>query len=490
MNKVSDIKIENSWANLPPEFYHEIEPEPFKKPHIVAFNQTLSHSLGIDPEEKSNPFLAEYLCGKRTLNGAKPLAMYYAGWQFGVFNPHLGDGRAVLLGQITDKKNLKWDFHLKGSGKTRFSRTFDGRATLRSCIREYLGSEALYHLGIPTTRALCVIGGDETVERKTFEPAAMLLRVSQTHVRFGSFEGFYHRDDQKNIRLLADYVITLHYPEIPNKTKQKYGLFLHSVAEKTATTVAMWQAFGFVHGVMNTDNMSVTGLTIDYGPFGFLEAFCSDHISNSSDHFGRYKYRNQPVIARWNFEKFAKCLQKLVDANKIAATLDAYNRTFAKTYRELMLRKFGFEQERKEILLFIEKTLKMLEQGKVDYHIFLRSLSNVSRKSASGSKLLEKLRAESKDWRNWLSQYAFLLREYSISDLERKKLMDSVNPVYLARNHILQTATREAIENRNYKEIEKIRKLFENPFSEKPGYQNYAGPDPKQPESFAISCSS
>ena len=489
MRKITDLRFENAYAELPSEFYQKKDPVPFESPHMVAFNESLAAELGIDPGERRNPLAAEYLCGKRPLAGADPLAMYYAGWQFGVYNPNLGDGRALLLGQIIDERGRRWDLHLKGCGATRFSRGFDGRATLKSSIREYLGSEALHHLGIPSTRALCIVGSTEKIERETTEPAAMMLRVAETHVRFGSFEGFYYRGEKENIRTLADYVIARHYPEIPGGTKEGYGLFLLATAEKTAITVARWQALGFTHGVMNTDNMSVTGLTLDYGPYGFLETFDRDYVSNHSDHFGRYSYGNQSAIARWNLEKFTRCLEGLVDKEQSARAIETYNKTFSGTYRELMLRKFGFEKEKKESLRFVEKTLGMLAESGTDYHIFLRNLSDVSRDgSFEGNPRLAELCAASGKWRQWISEYAGELRENSLPDRERKKLMDSVNPRYVLRNHIMETAIREALERENYSEIEKVRKIFENRFSEQPEHESYAAVSPEWAKDLVVSC--
>lgn len=489
MRKITCLRFENSYAELPSEFYQKKNPVPFESPHMVAFNETLAVELGIDPGEKQNPLLAEYLCGKKPLAGTEPLAMYYAGWQFGVYNPHLGDGRALLLGQIIDERGHRWDLHLKGCGATRFSRGFDGRATLRSSIREYLGSEALHHLGIPTTRALCVVGSTEKIDRETREPAAMMLRVAETHVRFGSFEGFYHRGEEENVRTLADYVIARHYPEIPRQTREGYGLFLRATAEKTASTIAKWQAFGFTHGVMNTDNMSVTGLTLDYGPYGFLETFDRDHVSNHSDHFGRYSYGNQPAIARWNLEKFVRSLEGLVDEKQAQDAIDTYNKMFSETYRELMLRKFGFEKEKKKSLRFIEKTLRMLAEFETDYHIFLRNISDVRRDgSFEENPWLVELSETSKKWRQWFAEYAEELRGNSLPDLERKKLMDSVNPRYVLRNYIMETAIREAFERENYSEIEKVRRIFENPFSDQPGCESYAANPPEWARSLVVSC--
>ncbi len=489
MKKITELRFENAYAQLPSVFYEKKDPVAFKHPRIVAFNETLAAELGIDPGKKHDPLLAEYLCGKKPLAGAEPLAMYYAGWQFGVYNPCLGDGRALLLGQIADERGGRWDLHLKGCGASGFSRGFDGRATLRSCIREYLGSEALHHLGIPSTRALCVIGGEEKIEREGREPAAMLLRVAQTHVRFGSFEGFYYRGEEENIRTLADYVIARHCPGISPGTKEGYGLFLLAAAEKTAATIAKWQAFGFVHGVMNTDNMSVEGLTLDYGPFGFLEKFRMDYAPNRSDHFGRYSYGNQPAIGRWNLEKFAKCFEGLVDEEQAARAIEAYNATLSASYRELMLRRFGFEKEKKSSLRFMENTLAMLQEDETDYHIFFRSISDIGHDGSFGhNPWLAELCAASGKWRQWIGEYAGELRGNSPTDRERKELMDSVNPKYVLRNHIMETAARKVLERDDCSETEKVRKIFENPFSDQPEHDDYAAPSPEWAKSLVISC--
>ncbi|MCY3985989.1 MAG: YdiU family protein [Candidatus Dadabacteria bacterium] len=486
MKKITELRFENAYAQLPPEFYEKKDPAGFIHPHIIAFNGKLAAKIGIDPGEEHNPLLAEYLCGKRPIPGADPLAMYYAGWQFGVYNPHLGDGRALLLGQIVDGSGRGWDLHLKGCGASRFSRGFDGRATLRSCIREYLGSEALHHLGIPSTRALCITGGTEKIERETREPAAMMLRVARTHVRFGSFEGFYYRGEKESVRMLADYVIAGYYPEIPHGTKNGYGLLLLKTAEKTAETIARWQAYGFTHGVMNTDNMSIIGLTLDYGPYGFFENLERDYTPNHSDHFGRYSYVNQPAIGWWNLEKFAKCLKGLVDEEEIAGALEAYNTDFSSAYKKFMLRKFGFSKEKRQSLRFIEKTLGMLSEDETDYHIFFRSISKVKK---NGSFMENPwLGSVSGKWQRWISEYAGELQENSPPDNERRKLMDSVNPKYVLRNHIMETAIRDAVERGDYSEIEKVKRIFENPFLEQPQYESYAGTSPEWAKGLVVSC--
>ena len=489
MKKISDIRLEVSRAGLPAAFLVETRPEPFERPRLAAWNESLAESLGIDPGERENPLLAEYLCGKRLLRGSRPAAMRYGGHQFGVWNPRLGDGRALLLGELCDGRGRKRDLHLKGSGRTAFSRGFDGRAALRSCVREYLGSEAVFGLGIPTARALSVIGSDEKIERERTETAAMLLRVARTHVRFGSFEALFRAGETENVALLADRAMERNFPELPRADPGRYGLFLLSVAERTAETVAGWQAFGFVHGVMNTDNMSVAGETLDYGPFGFMERFRRDHVSNSSDHFGRYGYGNQPAVARWNLGKFAACLRPLA-GEATGEALEVFNSVFAKTYRGLMLRRFGFERENPDTLRFMETTLGTLEDLEADYHVFFRNLSDARKDGSFGRNArLERLRAASPEWRGWFSDYAALLRENAAADPERKKRMDSSNPLYVMRNHVMETAIRKA-EAGDFSEIDRVRRIFEDPFVPRPGCGDLAGPSPEWASEHSVSCSS
>ena len=490
MKKISELRLESSYAELPEAFRSETRPSPFERPRLAAWNDGLAESLGMDPGERENPLAAEYFCGKRLLRGSRPAAMRYGGHQFGVWNPRLGDGRALLLGELRDGRGRLWDLHLKGSGRTAFSRGFDGRAALRSCVREYLGSEAAFHLGIPTTRALCVVAGEEKVERERTETAAMLLRVAETHVRFGSFEAFSRAGERENVARLADYVMERNFPGLPRGYPEGYGLFVRTVAERTAALVAWWQAFGFTHGVMNTDNMSVAGVTLDYGPFGFMEEFDGGRVANSSDHFGRYAHRNQLAVARWNLGKFAACLRPLAGGGPAAQAPEIFNSVFRKTYRGLMLRRFGFEKQGPQTLRFMEKTLETLAKYETDYHVFFRNLSDVRKDgSFGGNARLERLRATSPEWRDWFSDYAKLLRENAPGDPERKKRMDSVNPLYVLRNHVMETVIRKA-ERGDFQEIDRVRRIFENPFAARPGCGEYSEPSPEREKNLSVSCSS
>ncbi len=346
MRKLDELSFDNTYTRLPEDFYERVNPTPFGNPRLVSFNPDAAALIGLDPEEANKPEFLDYFSGKKLLPGSEPIAMYYTGHQFGVYNPDIGDGRAILLGEVRNSAGEKRDLHLKGAGRTRYARVFDGRSVLRSAVREYLCSEAMHGLGIPTTRALTIVGSDERVERETSERGAMMLRIAETHVRFGSFEAFYYTGRNDHVRLLADYVIENHFPHLI-EGDDKYAAFLKDVTERTAKLMALWQASGFTHGVMNTDNMSILGLTIDYGPFGFMEEYEPDYVPNHSDHFGRYSYSNQPPIALWNLRKLAQSLSPLVASDKSEEILSGYKECYKDSYLQIMRKKLGFKEIRR-----------------------------------------------------------------------------------------------------------------------------------------------
>ena len=364
--KLNELTFDNTYRRLPDDFYQLVNPAGFLNPHLVVFNPDAAGLIDLDPEEAQNPDFVEYFSGRKPIPGSEPLAMYYTGHQFGVYNPDIGDGRAVLLGEVRNKKGRIWDLHLKGSGRTRYSRTFDGRAVLRSTIREYLCSEAVHALGIPTTRALCIVGSDERVERETAESGAMMLRMSPSHVRFGSFEAFHYTGREDCVRILADYTIERDFPAIKDRD-DKYSAFFDEVADRAARLTAMWQASGFTHGVMNTDNMSLLGITIDYGPFGFMEEYDPEYTPNHSDHFGRYSYENQPGIAFWNLSKFANALISLVPRDRAQATLGAFKETYSRSFIDIMRQKLGLKTTEKNDGALIGKLLQILKDEKADF---------------------------------------------------------------------------------------------------------------------------
>lgn len=327
MLTLETLDFDNSYARLPEVFFRRVNPTALPAPYLVGFNRSAAQLINLDPAEAETSEFAEYFAGNKLLPGSEPLAAIYAGHQFGSFVPQLGDGRAILLGEVGDAQNERCEIQLKGAGPTAFSRMGDGRAVLRSTIREYLCSEAMFALGIPTTRALCIVGSDQPVRREKIETAAVLTRLAPTHVRFGTFELFYYRQQFAQVQTLADYVIGKFYSHL-NENADKYLQFLREVIDRTARLIAKWQAVGFAHGVMNTDNMSIIGVTIDYGPFGFLDDYDPELICNHSDYTGRYAFDQQPQVGLWNLSCLAQTLIPLVEREAAIAALDEYQAIF------------------------------------------------------------------------------------------------------------------------------------------------------------------
>lgn len=459
-----------------------MNPIGFQNPHLVAFNPDAAELLDLDPNEALTPEFVEYFSGKKVLPGSEPIAMYYTGHQFGVYNPDIGDGRAILLGEVRNKKGEKWDLHLKGSGRTRFSRVFDGRAVLRSTIREYLCSEAMHALGIPTTRALCIIGSDEKVERESTERGAMMLRMSPSHVRFGSFEAFHYTGLEESIKILADYTISQYFPDL-NEEAGKYHKFLIEVIRRTAMLIAQWQASGFTHGVMNTDNMSVLGLTIDYGPFGFMEEYDPEYTPNHSDHFGRYSFENQVGIAFWNLGKFANSLVSIVPREEAQVALGTFKNDYYLSYLKMMREKLGLKTSQKNDGELIKKLLQIMQDEKADYTNTFRALNDLSIDDKNDNLF------RSEAFRVWADLYRARLREEHSNDPERKEYMDNANPKFILRNSLAEKAIRKAVDEHDYSEIECLHNILRNPFSEQPQYEEYSRPSPEG-KNLVISCSS
>jgi uncharacterized protein YdiU (UPF0061 family) len=486
MKKITELQFDNTYRTLPEDFYHLVKPTPFNDPHLVAFNSDAGDLINLDPVESRIDDFLEFFSGKKLFSGSDPLAMAYTGHQFGVYNPDIGDGRAILLGEVRNDEGELWDLHLKGSGRTRYSRVFDGRAVLRSCIREYLCSEAIHGLGIPTTRALCIIGSDEKVERETTETGAMMVRMAQTHVRFGSFEVFHYKDRPEYVKLLADYVIEHHFPELLD-SEGKYDELFSEVVKRTAALIAMWQAVGFTHGVMNTDNMSITGLTIDYGPFGFIEDYNPEYTPNHSDHFGRYSYQNQPAIAHWNLNKLAVAMSSILDGDIAQKSLDEFRNLYSAEYVGIMSKKLGLKEQMPEDVGLIKRLLEILTVEEADYTVFYRSLGSLN--SVDDTQIVSMF--DNKDSiSNWLSSYKLRLTAEGSDDKIRKKEMDSVNPKFILRNYLAENAIRKAVDEGDYSEIERLHRILRKPFEEQEEFQDYAEASPEWGKNLEISCSS
>jgi len=489
LKKLEALSFDNSYARLPGAFYESVHPTPFPNPFVVSVNRTAAELLDLDPGEFSRPEFAEYFCGARLLPGSQPVAMLYSGHQFGQYVSQLGDGRAILLGEVRNQQGKKWDLQLKGAGLTRFSRDGDGRAVLRSTIREYLCGEALHGLGIPTTRSLCIISGDETVYRETAEPGAMLVRLAQSHVRFGSFEVFYYRHQYDHLRQLADYVIGDHFPHLGD-ADDRYARFLHEISIRTGHLIAQWQAVGWAHGVVNTDNMSILGLTLDYGPFGFMEAFNPGFICNHSDHYGRYAFQNQPDIGYWNIRCLAQALSPLMNPVEVATAPDLYKAAMIERYADLMRAKMGlFEQHAHDDTL-VTDLLRLLYEHQMDYTAFFRSLGEFQLHSPGGPHVVGDPFLGRAGFHDWGKRYTERLHAENSQNETRKREMNRYNPTYVLRNHLAQRAIDQAINDQNYSEIDRLLTLFKDPYTEQAGMEDYAVPSPPGTAPVIVSCSS
>ncbi len=464
-------------------------PTPLPSPYLVSFNQAAAALIDLDPDEAKRPEFAGCFGGSLLLPGADPVAMLYYGHQFGVYAGQLGDGRAILLGEVRNEAGEKWDLHLKGAGQTPFSRDGDGRAVLRSTIREYLCGEAMQGLGIPTTRSLCIVGGEEPVLRETVETGAMLLRMAQTHVRFGSFEAFYYRRQHDHVALLADYVVAQFFPHLAGAADRTPRLLME-VAVRTARLIAQWQAVGFAHGVMNSDNMSIIGLTLDYGPFGFLDEYNPGFISNHSDHQGRYAFHHQPDIGYFNLRCLAQALSPLMTQEEAQAALDQYEAAYAARYESLMREKLGLREARPEDRALIGELLGLLQANRVDYTNVFRALSGFRQAPDETNDSLRDFFLDREAFDGWAGRYKERLRAEGSQDAERAVRMDRVNPKYVLRNYLAQAAIERAARHRDYSEIARLLELLRDPFSEMPGMEQYAAPPPDWGKSIVVSCSS
>jgi len=489
LRALENLHFDNTYARLPEAFYKRVLPTPLPSPYLVSFNQAAAALIDLDPDEATRPEFAGCFGGNLLLPGADPVAMLYYGHQFGVYAGQLGDGRAILLGEVRNEAGEKWDLHLKGAGQTPFSRDGDGRSVLRSTIREYLCGEAMEGLGIPTTRSLCIVGGDEPVLREGVETGAMLLRMAQTHVRFGSFEAFYYRRQYDYVALLADYVITQFFPHL-NGVQDKHQRLFAEVALRTAHLIAQWQAVGFAHGVMNSDNMSILGLTLDYGPFGFLDEYNPGFICNHSDHEGRYAFHHQPDIGYFNLRCLAQALSPLLAQEEAQVVLDLYESAYTARYGALMREKLGLREARPEDRALVSELLTLLHANHVDYTTFFRALSGFRQASETKSDSLRDFFADRETFDGWAVKYHARLRAEDSRDAERTVRMDRVNPKYVLRNYLAQAAIERATRHRDYSEIARLLELLRDPFSERPGAEAYAAPPPEWGKSVIVSCSS
>ena len=489
------MKFNNRFAMLGSAFYTELAPQGLPDPYSVCTSHAMANELGLSEEWMASSQALQAFAGNTVPEGCHSLASVYSGHQFGVWAGQLGDGRALLLGELETTKG-NFEIQLKGAGRTPYSRMGDGRAVLRSSIREFLCSEAMHALGIPTTRALAVVGSDMLARRETNETTAVVTRVAPSFIRFGHFEHFAYRGENEQLKTLADYVIERYYPECQTTHElaaNPYAALLAAVSTRTATMVAAWQAVGFCHGVMNTDNMSILGLTIDYGPFQFLDGFNPAHICNHSDEQGRYAYNRQPNIAYWNLFCLGQALMPLIEqieGNSDAAqaiaikALEGYKSEFPAALQSKMQAKLGLPYTQDGDKILIEDVLKLLAKERIDYTIFWRTLSN-----AVANNNLEPARDL------FIDRPAF--DAWSLGFLNRKpdsRLMLASNPKFVLRNHLAQTAIEGAQGKANgvkdFSEVARLLRVLETPFEEHTDCEDLAGFPPDWASHLEISCSS
>ncbi|MDP3357127.1 MAG: YdiU family protein [Polaromonas sp.] len=474
----------NRFATLGSDFYTELQPTPLPAPCWISRNEALACELGLQEQWFASQESLEVFTGNRILEGSQPLASVYSGHQFGQWAGQLGDGRAILLGELSTALGPQ-EIQLKGAGATPYSRMGDGRAVLRSSIREYLCSEAMHGLGIPTTRALCVTGSNARVRREEMETAAVVTRTAPSFIRFGHFEHFSYSDQHQQLKTLADYVIDNFYPRCRDTT-QAYAALLQAVSERTAHMVAAWQAVGFCHGVMNTDNMSILGLTIDYGPFQFLDAFDPGHICNHSDTQGRYAYNKQPNIAYWNLFCLGQALLPLMDSQEQAlAALESYKTVFPDALQARMGAKLGLPDTRTDDKSLIENTFKLLAADKVDYTIFWHRLGAFG--SPPGREAVRDLFLDRPAFDAWALSYSERLAQ--VDKGLQADLMLKNNPRYVLRNHLGEQAIQAAKLN-DFSVVNTLLALLQAPFDAHPGHESLAGFPPDWAASIEISCSS
>ncbi len=488
-------RFSNGYARLPDDFFTRVDPTPLPAPYLIDVNPDAMALLDMDVAASADPDFIAVFAGNRVPEGAKPVAMCYAGHQFGHYVPRLGDGRAILLGEVTNQRGEAWEVQLKGAGQTRYSRDGDGRAVLRSTIREYLCGEAMHGLGIPTTRALCIVGSDEEVYREQIETAAVLARLAPTHIRFGTFEYFFHSGQYRGVWELANWLLERHFQHVSGY-RNPYVEMLREMVASTARLVARWQLVGFAHGVMNTDNMSVLGLTLDYGPFGFLDTYEPGFVCNHSDHQGRYAFDKQPQVALWNLSCLAQSMLPLLhpeDGDAAGAlaneVLGDFEKVFMDAYIHGLRDKLGLvSEDGRDPVLFAE-LLKLMAANRADHTRFFRALSDFSShderaRCAAGAEFADPFAFDA-----WAEHYRQRLRAEHSQDDARARAMKRVNPKYILRNYLAEQAIEKA-RQRDFSEIERLRRLLARPFDEQPGMDAYASSPPAWARGIEVSCSS
>ena len=472
--------IGHRYSLLPPPFYSRVEPTAVAEPRLIAFNRPLAAELLLSIDQLDAATLAAVFSGNLVLPGSQPLAMAYAGHQFGQFVPQLGDGRAILLGDVRDRFGHDRDIQLKGSGRTAYSRSGDGRAALGPVLREYLVSEAMHGLGIPATRALAAVTTGEAVFREGRVPGAIVTRVAASHVRVGTFQFFAARGDVESTRLLADFAIERHYPE-RDAVGDRYLELLRAVVRRQAQLIAAWMHVGFIHGVMNTDNMAISGETIDFGPCAFMDDYDPATVFSSIDHRGRYAYVNQPAAAQWNLARFAETLLPLIDSDSeraIALATQAVNdfsSQFDAYWLEGMRRKLGLFTEEAGDATLGRRLLDVMHENRADFTRTFRALCAAA-ESDSADAAFEASFSEPSAIREWLSTWRVRLSHEPQPASEHAAFMRLVNPGFIPRNHRVEQAIVAAVERDDFAPFEELSRVLSRPYEEQPAFTAYANP--------------
>ena len=469
---MNPIQFDNSYANLPDAFHSRGKVKGAPAPELIRVNDALCTEMGLDAEWLRSEDGLAMLSGNGFPETADPLAMAYAGHQFGGFSAQLGDGRALLLGEVLDADGERWDVQLKGSGRTRFSRGGDGKATVAAIVREYLMSEGLFALGVPTTRALAAVTTGENIWRDEGSlPAAILCRVARSHVRVGTFEFFAARRDTESVRCLADYIIERHYPQAQGLGDERYEALLSGIIQRQASLVAKWMQVGFIHGVMNTDNIQIYGETLDYGPCAFMDDFRPGCVFSAIDSGGRYAWDQQPAMAHWGLIRLVESLAPLLadSREKLQEVAERASATFTKRFEGDFLagfrRKFGLLTPLEEDREFVQSALNILSQNDVDFTLFFRQLTRVAAGQSSDS--LESFFNSQPDAQAWLMTWQARIKQDAAGMEERVNTMRAINPIFIPRNHRVEEAIQAALEG-DFKPFHKLAEILAKPFREQP----------------------
>ena len=482
----------NSYARLPEHFFARLAPTPSSKPHLIKFNELLASELGVNAQGLEPDELAAVFAGNVTPPGAEPIAMAYAGHQFGSFVPQLGDGRAILLGEVLDRNGDRRDVQLKGAGRTPFSRRGDGRAALGPVLREYLVSEAMHALGIPTTRALAAVSTGEPVYRDRLLPGAVLTRVASSHIRIGTFQYFAARGDLEAVECLSDYVIDRHFPDARDAGRPHLAL-LHAVVERQARLIARWMHVGFIHGVMNTDNTALSGETIDFGPCAFMDAYDPATVFSAIDEFGRYAYANQPTIAQWNLVRFAETLLPLIDPNPeraIELASEAIS-TFASRYQEGWLtgmqEKLGISSHEDGDLDLVGGLLEAMHENAADFTLTFRRLCAAAADETADAEA-RALFANPGAYDRWAARWRSRLVADGRESNARATAMRAVNPAFIPRNHRVEHALNAAIDDGDFSSFANLLTVLSRPYEDQPAFAEFANPPQTGERVFRTFC--